>query len=315
MVLIFSQEYDLATNKVIDWLRFYNISFRRVNPEDLTSLSILENSDGNILSIKNELFPIENIKFIWYRRWYHFSSINKTDLKDETIFEEVNFNLKNYELSSYSEYIFYKLDNIKWLNHPNHSSINKLVQLNVAKKTGLKIPVTEIVNNRKRLLELFNEYTELITKPLNRPPENISYGFYTNRISYEDILQFPDFFIPSLIQVEVKKKYEIRVFVIEQDLYATAIFSQFSEDTSIDFRKAEVKRPIRMVPYLLPLEIKSKILALMKSLNLNCGSIDLIKSEKDDIIFLEVNPVGQFSDYSQKCNYYLEEKIVNLFKK
>jgi hypothetical protein len=34
MLLILSEEKDLTTNEVIDWLFFYNIDFIRINKED-----------------------------------------------------------------------------------------------------------------------------------------------------------------------------------------------------------------------------------------------------------------------------------------
>jgi hypothetical protein len=47
-------------------------------------------------------------------------------------------------------------------------------------------------------------------------------------------------------------------------------------------------------------------------MNLNTGSIDLICTKSGEYVFLEVNPVGQFSMVSFPCNYYLEEKIADL---
>lgn len=49
----------------------------------------------------------------------------------------------------------------------------------------------------------------------------------------------------------------------------------------------------------------------MKLMDLNTGSIDMIKNKNNEYIFLEVNPVGQFSMVSYPCNYYIEEKIAS----
>ncbi|SQB45601.1 ATP-GRASP peptide maturase, grasp-with-spasm system [Chryseobacterium jejuense] len=46
----------------------------------------------------------------------------------------------------------------------------------------------------------------------------------------------------------------------------------------------------------------------MQSLDLNCGSLDLLKSG-DKYYFLEVNPIGQFLGLSLICNYSLEKEI------
>jgi D-alanine-D-alanine ligase-like ATP-grasp enzyme len=47
----------------------------------------------------------------------------------------------------------------------------------------------------------------------------------------------------------------------------------------------------------------------MNKLDLNCGSIDMIVTPKNEYVFLEVNPVGQFGMVSYPCNYNLEKKI------
>jgi glutathione synthase/RimK-type ligase-like ATP-grasp enzyme len=47
----------------------------------------------------------------------------------------------------------------------------------------------------------------------------------------------------------------------------------------------------------------------MKKLDLNCGSIDLIKGCDGKYYFLEVNPTGQFGMIDFPCNYGLHRKV------
>ena len=47
----------------------------------------------------------------------------------------------------------------------------------------------------------------------------------------------------------------------------------------------------------------------MQKLDLETGSIDLIKSTNGEYYFLEINPNGQFGMTSYPCNYNLEEKV------
>ncbi len=56
--------------------------------------------------------------------------------------------------------------------------------------------------------------------------------------------------------------------------------------------------------------MEEKIDLLMKSFDLNCGSLDFIKSG-NEFYFLEINPIGQFLGLSFKCNYNLEIEIAN----
>ena len=49
---------------------------------------------------------------------------------------------------------------------------------------------------------------------------------------------------------------------------------------------------------------------LFESKELNSGSIDLIKpKDESNLVFLEINPVGQFGMVSHPCNYNIEKLI------
>ena len=88
-----------------------------------------------------------------------------------------------------------------------------------------------------------------------------------------------------------------------------AIFSQNDKQTKVDFRNYNDNKPNRYVPYVLPKNIELKITQLMQKLDLNTGSVDLIKNHDGNYVFLEINPVGQFGMVSEPCNYYLEKII------
>ena len=73
MILILSEKGDIATNRVIDWLRFYKVAYFRLNLEskkEIVELSI-NNHGQNVLKIivdDTELVDLSNIKSCWYRR-------------------------------------------------------------------------------------------------------------------------------------------------------------------------------------------------------------------------------------------------------
>jgi hypothetical protein len=69
-----------------------------------------------------------------------------------------------------------------------------------------------------------------------------------------------------------------------------AIFSQRDSKTQVDFRKYNKKDPNRTVPYKLPISVEKKIVKLMKTLNLNTGSIDLLKSVNGKYYFFRSKP-------------------------
>lgn len=318
MILIISKEkFELSTENVIDWIDYYGEKFIRINGDEYSqkgNLNIeLANSKLKIKYKDLEINP-EEIDFIWYRRWsdrnnYHF--FDNPDIGLPIIDKLTNYQTaNNNELKSLLVHI---LEGKKWLSHPSNSSLNKLIVLAEASKLGFRIPDTKICSSKNELLKFFNTYKEIISKDLHNSltfrDESYFYNSITNKISKNYILKLPKKFTPSLFQNLIKKKYEIRTFYLDNRCYSMAIFSQNDNQTKIDFRNYNDNKPNRYVPYILPKEMELKIIQLMQKLNLNTGSIDLIKDYNGNYIFLEINPVGQFGMVSEPCNYYLEKII------
>ncbi len=77
----------------------------------------------------------------------------------------------------------------------------------------------------------------------------------------------------------------------------------------VDYRDKDKIRNPRTIPFKLPKNIEDKLVLLMKQLNLNTGSIDIIKTFDGRYVFLEVNPIGIYDEISINCNYYLNKKV------
>ena len=189
----------------------------------------------------------------------------------------------------------------------------------IAKSVGLDIP-NSFIGNEKQEVQLFaNSLGALITKPLktgeNVLLDNKKYTLATEKCSDNDISNLLDKFFPSYLQECLDKAYELRVFYLDGKCYTMAIFSQLDEQTKIDFRRYNFKKPNRCVPFILPENIAFLIDKFMKTIDLNTGSIDIVVTKDGRYVFLEVNPVGQFGMVSFPCNYYLEEKVAEYLTK
>jgi hypothetical protein len=185
----------------------------------------------------------------------------------------------------------------------NPNDVNKLYALKTALDVGLLIPQTSIVNNKVDYIQFIQkEGPSCITKPIqniaayyNKRSKSVL-KMLTARVDGKEIVG--DIFFPTLLQNEIKKKFELRVFFICGDIYSVAIFSQLNTKTKLDFRNYDELNPNRISIYNLPGQIKDKITALMNLLNLSTGSIDMIFSESNEYIFLEVNPYGLFGQFT-----------------
>jgi len=300
MIIIFTEKSDLSTCDVVDWLIYYNKSYLRINEDDLFEIDIEKNQF--ILCFQEYRINIDEIKAVWYRRSLLQIKQDKFENKgvQKYIFEEKTV-LK--------EYLLFLFSKKKTIGKANGLRVNKLIINHIAKSVGLKTPNSFLSKSKK---DLQVEYS-LITKTINENPHiklnnELYFSLLTKEVKKNDKNQQ---FGISFFQEKIEKRYELRVFYLNEKTYSMAIFSQNNKKTEIDFRDYDKEKPNRVVPYKIPKKIELKIIILMKKINLNCGSIDILVDKNLDYYFLEVNPVGQFGMVSIPCNYYLEEKIAN----
>lgn len=325
MILIASRQDDGSTLFVIEWLNAMKKQFVRINTDDNRTFFSHYDPDLNVLAIKQGEKEINLLttESIWIRRnGFSLNNvlINESQLQNNVFFDDENYHKKHIsmEMNVLISYFHTLIKNNcqRTLGSYAYGDVNKMDVLEAAKNLGLKIPKSYIVSSRQQLSDLYRKHPYLLTKALGIGvylfKEKYSYYSYSERITAESIENLPEYFFPSLIQTEIKKKYELRVFYLKGNFYAMAVFSQRYVETTVDFRKQNSEKPLRTVPFQLPELIKSQLLDLMKELHLDTGSIDIIVDDNNEYIFLEVNPVGQFSMTSHPCNYYLEKKIAEL---
>lgn len=320
MILILSKNgLEVSTTDVINWLIHLGGNYARLNGSDLEhSLSHKIELDQKGLSIELEdhpkLIDFEKVHVTWFRRWQDYKKFRYMDLKKYDDLEDNSINVHIYqEFQSLSNNFYALLKKSKWLSHPDRTSANKLDVLYQAVSVGLSIPATLVTNSKKELKKFKEQQKYIISKAIGEVNTFIlnkkRFGLYTSQVTSQDIDVLPDQFFSTLFQKNIKKQYELRVFYLDKTCYSMAIFSQSNEQTKTDFRFYDEERPNRRVPYQLPLDIERKLVKLMNKLQLNTGSIDLMKGFDGEYYFIEVNPIGQFGMVSKPCNYFLEKKI------
>ena len=315
MILILSNEMDISSAKIIEILDFYGEEVVRING-DSSDFILSEINENEILFRRksdNRIFNILDSKSCWWRRTAFTYKTLSSKVQNDKFLSKLDFDvpmINQYiasELSALKAYISYRLYNkvLTNIGSPNYD-INKLVTLEIAAQCGLCVPPYEIITNTNQILSKKTKVTKAISNGIYDTVKNHNFYSYTEK--YDNQFNNTSVF-PSIIMDMVNKKYEIRTFYLCDKFYSMAIFSQTNNQTSIDFRKYDIKYPNRTEPYILPKRIENKLRKLFKILSLNTGSIDLILDENGNYIFLEINPVGQFDMVSLPCNYNLEEII------
>lgn len=313
MIAIFSKrDLEFSTEQVIDWLERLGANFIRINGSDMVtsfSSSLAESASFNS-------FVPEDINICWFRRWTDEEflpslAINANSSKYNTL--KLHEHLRS-EINLINKMFFLKLKRKKWLSSQREISHSKLEVLEAARSCDLRTPMTLITTKKEDLISFFYSHNKLIiSKCISDSPfyysENEFFSLKTVQITEEFLNDTPATFFISLFQELIPKQYELRIFYLDGEFYPMAIFSQLDGQTTIDFRNYNLQKPNRTVPYSLPQDVKTKLQSLMNSLEMTTGSIDMIRSEKGEYIFLEINPIGQFGMTSMPCNYFLEKKI------
>jgi glutathione synthase/RimK-type ligase-like ATP-grasp enzyme len=96
-----------------------------------------------------------------------------------------------------------------------------------------------------------------------------------------------------IFQAYVPKRFELRVTVIGNQVFAAEIHSQLTNHTRYDWRRYDLSR----TPHLrheLPPEIQDKCVRLVEQLELSYGAIDMVLTPEGRYVFLEINPNGQY---------------------
>lgn len=314
MILVLSfNHYEQGTDPVIDWLLYHKADFVKVTIQDLiqtnTSFKIDINA-GRIFIKGNDI--TDDINVIWYRR---FEAELMVDMPNNKHSAQALFELKN-EVEVTIAYLKRILSDKKWMPYNDGIKLDKPEVTYLAEQFGVKTPKSIITNNLQDVIAFQKSVkSDLITKPIRHSSYFIdgkyTYSIYTQKLKKEKLQELPDHFVLTLFQECIDAEFEIRVFYLDGKFYATAVIITEKAEDVVDVKLNYESESINWVPYKLPIAFEEQLEAFMKHINLNTGSIDIMKTRNGTYVMLEINPVGQFSAPGYRCNYNLEEKIAN----
>lgn len=314
MILLLSSDGDYSTDIIIKWLknRKYD-NYLRINPMDFIDNRLeLSPSTGKFYFSGKE-FDFSSVNVVWNRRFGRFASTRHYDKIKQDIGTEASELLK-FELNNITEFFVSLIPNdVLFIGAKRNSNTNKLIELWNANKAGLNIPYTIITSEKTTLIKVLQQRGNMISKSVYNartiPYKKNFYTMFTTEITENDIHSIPETFFPSMVQEEIVKEFEIRIFFILGKIYSMAIISQDNPQTAIDFRKYDTQKPNRFIPCEIDSETQTKIVAFMKLMELNIGSLDFIKGKDGKLYFLEVNYMGQFGMVDYPCNYGIHRSI------
>lgn len=216
--------------------------------------------------------------------------------------------IEDQSMALYEAHLF--IENLKpvmspgavWINpfESRRLSLSKALQLEIAASVGFRIPETLMSNNYDDVKSFVAEnsgnvvYKSFHQAGWRNQASETDYRIFTSLVSETDLTDSVSITsCPGTYQRLVPKVSELRVAFFGNTYYAMRIFSQESERGRIDWR-SDVARESRTESATLSNAVLEKCKAFAAQIGLLHGSIDLIESTDGDLVFLEVNEMGQF---------------------
>jgi len=256
-------------------------------PGNIQSHSL--NLTNDYLQYNTNVTSSPSFDTVWLRR-LAFPKLN-----DQNLIEEKNIMEKELRLFLTSIYSNITSPSSFWIN-PLQSlsqSEDKVSQLCAAKNVGLAIPNTLFSNDPLKIKEFINSCKSCIYKGFSQIIWDDSV-FFASKVSTDDL---PDNIylenMPGIYQEEVRKKYELRVTMFGHHPIAVKITLKSKETDYVEWGQFSDDE-LQYEETTLPDKVIIKLRLLMKKLGIVFGCIDLMVTEEDEYVFLEVNQQGQF---------------------
>lgn len=308
MILIISSESDDHAFPVLDGLQERGVDVRLLDlsafPQRLRlSIHYREGEPRYQLSDGRETVDLADCHAAWWRRPRPFELHPEID---DPVDHEFAYN----ECMQAIEGLWLVLD-AEWVNDPtlDEKAGRKVYQLKVAQELGFEIPETLITNDPVEARSFVEE----------RGPDSTVYKSFmsTAQAWRETRVLRPDElrllgeveFAPVIFQEYVSADLDLRITVVEDDIFAAAIHSQetaYRIDYRMELGEARIEQ------FDLPSDIAEKIRALMDRLGLVYGAIDMRVTPEGEYVFLEINPAGQWQFIEEATGMPITETFVDL---
>lgn len=281
---------DYIINKYSGVVKFY-----RYNVDDFQNYEIVVNEYGWVLSNSSWTISDKDIFSIYYR---------KPRMPDLTCYENKYHLMIHKDIISIINGIADSFPGTV-LTPPNilRKTENKIYQILTAQKLGMKIPMSFLGNVNEKLIEFLTQKS--IIKPIS--VGKINFG-KTVEIYQTSLFHGCDENIsltPIYLQKYVEKQYEVRLTIIGNIFYPIKI----ETIDKIDWRKDYQNHTYSIIEC--PSDIKEKCKKLMIEYGLSFGAFDFIVTPKNEWIFLEINPNGQWLWLEKALNLNISKNIVN----
>jgi glutathione synthase/RimK-type ligase-like ATP-grasp enzyme len=309
MLLILTSEKDLTADFLIVELIARHLPYFRLNGEDLSradfAFSLDEKGVRREVSIGPRTLNLNAVQAVWYRRAISPVSISSLSPAERAFVAG--------EFRHLAMGLVLNRD-VTWVNPIDNVSVaeHKLYQLRIARQLGFRVPRTIVSRNPVELRNFAtaNEFGT-VCKPIFHGlfiDETASYSIYTRRVTPESINGESVKICPVLLQEEIARSADIRVTIIGSQCFVAEIKGPPS---LIDWRDPDVS--VSYSASSLSGEVERMCRTMLEKLGLIYGAFDFVRSRDGDLVFLEVNPTGEWAWLENRLEFRMREAFIQLF--
>jgi hypothetical protein len=248
---------------------------------------VIEDGDRSI--------ALEDVATIWNRR------VATPQLRDDVDARDRDFALGESE-QHLGGFLATACRDALWVNPPaaTRFDTDKPGQLQLAGDVGFTIPATLASNSPRLIRAFFERHRGQIVYKSYRPqqwregqerPSTLTN--YTASVTEADLRNDRALAAcPGLFQQRIDKAFELRVTIMGASVFAARIDPPASARETLDWRPHRER--MRLSPFPLTDGVKERCRTYMRRAGLVFGCFDFIVSTAGELVFLEVNPMGQF---------------------
>lgn len=260
---------------------------------------------------KKQRVNLQQLRSVWYRR--------------SRVGESLRGQMKNTLLSPVlqeSQMMLWAGINSLPVFHLDHYMLhrileNKLYQLTVAERCGLKIPPNLYTNSKQAFEQFYKAQKEsVITKMFSAfaiYEDGNEQVVFTTKLEKKHLKEMKNLQVsPMSFQKNIPKKRELRITIVGKQIFTAAVDSQKLPTAQTDWRVEGGALLNEWYPYDLPKDIARKLLKLMDTFRLNYGAIDIIETPRGEFYYLETNSGGEYFWLDHLFDHGISRAIADL---
>jgi glutathione synthase/RimK-type ligase-like ATP-grasp enzyme len=241
---------------------------------------------------------------IWWRLKPGYFRAETMDLRNGFMRREWNHALDSLECY---------FPSARWINP---RSVDRLIrhkpnQLLLARRAGLVTPATLVSNDPREVLDFIDQQPgrRCIYKPFSWFSEPPNRQLFTNIVDREFIRSHaPEVRrAPGIYQRIVEKAYELRITIVDRELFPVRIESQSRQESALDWRRQQD------IPYYIETSLPEPLIQRLTQFHVSAGLIygayDMIVTPSKEYVFLEVNPVGQWLWLEEETGLQISDAV------